>query len=152
MVEISIAVFILGVAISALLGVMVLGLQTSALADETTRASYLSREGFEAVRNFRDTTTWSTNGLGIMTMGISYHAVASGTPTTWSLAAGKETIGIFQRDIVFSAVQRDASGNIVQSGGTTDPDTKKVIITISWSSRGRQWKITTPAYFTNWYK
>lgn len=52
----------------------------------------------------------------------------------WSLASGAETINGLTRQIEISNVERDSAGNIVTSGGTLDPSTKKVGSTVSWTT------------------
>ncbi len=149
-VEILIAIFIFGIAMASLFTVVSLGLINSIAADKTTRAIYLAREGVDAVRNFRDTTTWANDGLGVLILNTPYHPVASSTPARWTMAQNKETIGIFERQIIFEAVRRDGSSNIVQSGGATDQNTKKVRVIISWQERGLSRDIDLEAYITNW--
>jgi hypothetical protein len=57
----------------------------------------------------------------------------------WLVKEGEETINFagvdYIRSYYFSAVQRDSSGNIVSSGGSDDPSTKKVRYTVRWGSR-----------------
>jgi len=45
---------------------------------------------------------------------------------------------------------RDSNSNIVESGGTNDPNTKKVTVTVSWEERGRDHKLEIFTYLTNW--
>jgi len=45
---------------------------------------------------------------------------------------------------------RDSNSNIVESGGTYNPNTKKVIVTVSWKERGREQKLEIFTYLTNW--
>ncbi|MEI6533158.1 MAG: hypothetical protein WCO06_04950 [Candidatus Roizmanbacteria bacterium] len=54
---------------------------------------------------------------------------------TWELVSGDETINGFTRQIVVADVARDTSGvgSITSSGGTNDPSTKKITITVSWT-------------------
>lgn len=83
----------------------------------------MMEEAQSAVRSVREKgwTTFALNG--------TYHPVISGT--TWSLADGPETINGFTRQVVISDVNRE-NGTIVATGGTLDPSTKKVDISISW--------------------
>lgn len=84
------------------------------------------KQAQEAVRVVRD-ASWNN-----MTDG-TFHPIVSGT--TWALASGTDTpaAGLI-RQIVISDVQRDSNGAITSFGGTTDPSTKKVVITLSWNS------------------
>lgn len=64
------------------------------------------------------------------------HPAASGN--VWKTFPDEETVGgIFHRTISFSGVYRDPAGfpnEIVASGGTLDPNTKKITATIAWNN------------------
>ncbi len=99
------------------------------------------QEAKEAIRTYResDWSTFAVNG--------TYHPVISGT--TWTLSSGIETVNSITRQIVISDVQRDATGAIVTSGGTTDPSTKKATISVTWAAP-LSTTITSTLYFTRW--
>ncbi|MDQ5900761.1 MAG: hypothetical protein QG600_339 [Patescibacteria group bacterium] len=84
----------------------------------------LLRETEEAVRSVREKgwSSFATNG--------TYHPIVSSTE--WSLVAGTENVNGLTRSLEISSVSRDSNGVVVTSGGTIDPSTKKVDITISW--------------------
>jgi hypothetical protein len=90
------------------------------------KAIAIYQETLETIRSIREKgwTTFAVNG--------TYHPVISGN--AWTFANGPETINGFTRQIVVENVERDANGAIVQSGGTVDPSTKKVTITVTWST------------------
>ena len=122
---------------------------------ETTRANMMAQESMEAVRNFRDAIPWNNpdplnqyDGLGVVATDASYHVAKSGdTPPKWMLLQGEETIDGFTRAIEFDNVLRNASGNIVQSGGTfPDANTRKVVVRVSWKNQ----KVELVNYLTNW--
>lgn len=99
------------------------------------------QEAKEAVRVIRE-SGWanvSTNG--------TYHPTVSGS--TWTLTAGTETNAGLTRSIVISSVERNAAGAIVAMGGTVDPSTKKVDITVSWT-QPRSSSITATLYLTRY--
>jgi len=146
-IEILIVVTIIVIALTALLGVVTFSLRISTLMKETTRANNLAQETIEAVRNFRDGTIWNTGGLGTLTPGVAYYPKKStDIPPKWQLIQGEEQIDGFLRKVVFLNVQRDANDNIVESGGTNDPNTKKAAITVSWKEK----KVEIVTYLTNW--
>lgn len=146
-IEILIVIFIIVVALSSLLGVAAFSLRNSILMKETFLANNLAQETIEQVRNFRDGTIWNTDGLGALTTDIAYHPEKSADiPPKWTLIQSEEEIDGFIRKIVFNNVTRDANDNIVESGGTNDPNTKKVTVAISWKDK----KIEMITYFTNW--
>lgn len=84
------------------------------------------QETLETIRSIRERgwTTFAING--------TYHPVINGN--AWIFATGPETMGDFTRQIVVENVERDANGAIVASGGTVDPSTKKVTITVTWTT------------------
>jgi type II secretory pathway pseudopilin PulG len=153
-VEILVIIAIIGIAFGSLLGLSALSLRVSTSIKETSRANSLAQETLEAVRNFRDGIPWNNDdpenkydGLGVITTGTAYHPEKStDTPPKWQLIQGEETVNGFTRKVVFENVQRDGNDNIVDSGGTNDPDTKKVTVTVTW--KNKEVKIVT--YLTNW--
>lgn len=146
-IEILVVIAILLIAFVGILGLLTFSLQTLSLIKETTSANFLAQETIESVRNFRDGTDWATNGLGTLTVGVSYHPEKTADiPAKWILAEGEETIGNFTRKIILENVQRDGNDNIVEEGGTNDPDTNKIKITVSWKDK----KVEVITYLTNW--
>jgi len=65
-------------------------------------------------------------------------------------AAGTETIDEFTRSVFITEVQRNGSGNIVESGGTVDNDTFKAEAVVTWSDRFADREIHLVEYLTNW--
>lgn len=149
-IEILISVFVVGVALTSILSFAAFSLTQSLVIKQMASATAFAQGATEAVRNFRDNTTWSTNGLGVLSLGAAYHAQKSASPVVWQMIAGAETINGFSRTITFSSVARDASSNIVVSGGVVDSNTKKVTVTVSWSERGRSHQVQLLDYLTNW--
>ena len=147
LIEILIAIAIISIALISLLGLAIFSLKTEQLAKINNEAINLVQEEIEAVRNFRDNTDWETEGLGFLNAGVDYSAQKTGDiPPRWNLVLGEETIDIFKRKVVFSDVMRDSNDNIVESGGTDDPETKKATVTISWQEKS----IEIITYFTKW--
>lgn len=110
-------------------------------AAQRTQAISLERDAVEAVRSIRE-QSWDN----IVTDGTYHPVVTSGH---WALSAGTETIGNLTRQIVIASVERDGSGVIVASGGTTDPSTKHVTVTVSWTSPANG-STTSDMYLTHW--
>lgn len=146
MVEILIAVAIIVVALLMLFSMATVIIKEHGGANKTSQAVGLAQEALEATRSFRNGTSWPTNGLGTLTIGAPYHPQLTGVPPQWELAEGEETVGIFKRKIIFSNARRDAGGNIIDSGGVEDANTKKVEAVISWEGKS----INIVAYLTNW--
>jgi len=94
--------------------------------ERRVRAAQLIKESQEAVRSIRE-ASWSnieTNG--------TYYPEHDGS--TWSLVAGTEIVNTITRQIEIEDVQRDDNNQIVESGGSVDPSTKKITITTSWDA------------------
>jgi len=154
-IEILIVVAFISIGLTSLLGVISYSLRISTLVKETTQANFMAQEAIEAVRNFRDGTNWNTDGLrdyipaGATTSG-AYHPELDATfnPPKWKLVSGTKQIGGFTRKIVLEKVSRDGNYNIEQiyNQGNDNPDTRKVIVTISW--KDKEVKLVT--YLTNW--
>lgn len=83
-------------------------------------ATSFVKESQEALRIIRE-SGWSN----IATPG-TYHLVS--TAQSWSLASGTEVANGFIKRIDISNVNRQ-NGQIVTSGGTYDPSTKKIALT-----------------------
>ena len=157
-IELLVAIVIIGVAVSALISFATFSLRTASLLKQTTQASFFVQEGLEALKNYRDNTGWNDDdplnnydGLGVVPTGASLRFELSGdTPARWQLLSGTETLGIFTRDIVLEPVERDTQDNIVVSGGTLDLGTKKVTVTVFWEERGGTRELEVITYLTNW--
>jgi len=153
-IEILIVIAIIAITLASLLSLAIFSLKTALLAKETTLAKNIAEATLEEVRNFRDGTTWASNGLGTLLTGEAnpYHPEKdTGTsPPQWILASGTQTINGFTRKVVFDDVQRDTDFNIVESGGTVDSDTKKTTVNASWTERGGSHQVEIVTYLTNW--
>jgi len=150
-VEILIAIAIIATISATIFGVVAIYLKTSNAMKETVQANMLAQEAMEATRSFRDGKTWSTNGLGTLSVDpVYYHPTKIGTSVlSWDLALDEENIDGFKRKVVFYNVRRDdVNKNIVSEGGTIDLDTKKVVATVSWKNKN----VELVAYLTNWKK
>ena len=156
-IELLVAIVIMGVAVSALISFATFSLRTVSLLKQTTQASFFVQDAVEALKNYRDNTEWNDDdpsdnydGLGQVAIGVPFHLELSGdAPPRWQLLLGEETLGIFTRDIVMESVERDTADNIVESGGTFDPETKKATVTVSWEERGGIKELEITTYLTN---
>ncbi|MDP2641197.1 MAG: prepilin-type N-terminal cleavage/methylation domain-containing protein [Candidatus Yanofskybacteria bacterium] len=156
-VELLIAIVVIGVGIAALLSFGTFSLRTTSLQKQTVQASFLVKDVVEALKNYRDNTLWDDDdpgdqydGLGVAPTAVPLHLeLSSDTPLRWQLLLGPETSGIFTKDVVLELVERDISDNIVESGAL-DLQTKKATVTVSWTERGATQQIETTTYLTNW--
>lgn len=140
---------------SAIMGLVLLGLaqigqfvlRTVDDANLKVRGAFLAEEGIEAARILRD-TGWSVK-ISPVNTGQPYYLNFSGGVWVLEAAPQPPVDGVFNRQIVFSPVSRDASDNIVSVGGVDDPDSRKVSVTVSWTSRGRSASVSISTYLTN---
>lgn len=121
-------------------------------ADNTTRgiqAAFLLEEGMEAVRFLRD-SGWNAD-VAPLSADVPYYLSFSGGEWKATSSPIFEIDGIFKRTFVLGNVYRDTEDDIVLSGGTLDPNTKKITFSVSWSLRGTTTAKTLSAYLTNLY-
>ena len=157
-IELLVGAGILTLSLSALLGFLSFALSAASFAKQQAQATALAEGALESLTNFRDGTAWNVDdpqnqydGLGRVQTGVPYHmGLSLDVPLRWQLLSGAETVGIFARTIVFENVQRDVNSNIVSVGGISDPDTKKVTVTVLWSTKSKNHQIDIVTYFTNW--
>ncbi len=122
---------------------------TNRLGEEQTRATAFSQAGLEAARSIKN-QGWDTDFIATNCTGGC--GVNSGGGS-WVWSGVNNTSGPLTRQIVVQNVNRDVSGNIVTVGGTNDPDTKKVISTVTWNfspTRSNQVQLST--YLSNFRK
>lgn len=127
-----------------------IGQFTFRVVDESNlklRAAFLAEEGLEAVRILRDTSF--TANIAPLNLAQDYYLTF--TAGAWQLGATPAPLvdNIFDRRVVLSAVYRDSSDAITTTGGTLDPNTKKITVQVSWSHRGRQATNAISTYLTN---
>lgn len=151
--EVLIAVALVSVVFVVLLSIGVLSLNLSYAIKNTSGAEALLREELEALRSFRDGTTWATDGLGIFNTGSANpYYVALDTafnPPKWKLQAGAETVSGFTRSLVFDKVSRNPANQNIESTynpSNDDPNSRK--ITVSVVSSSITYQVVT--YLTNW--
>lgn len=90
------------------------------------QAAALMKETVEALRVIRE-TGWSEFAVD----GV-YHPAVDEANGTWTLESGAQTTDNFTRQVTIDSVMRNELGEIVDSGGTIDPSTKKIAIEITW--------------------
>lgn len=128
-----------------------LSLSLKATAQNISRveAMYLAESSLEQARAIRDANWASISGL---TPGANYYFAAdASSPQKWAAQSGTKSIGKYTVWITTSQVRRDASDNIVSSGGTIDANTLKITSNVSWTENGAAKQVTLSAYLTNLY-
>jgi type II secretory pathway pseudopilin PulG len=148
LIDLLVAIAIFAIVFSIILGAISLSFSTSNLIKQTIQANNIAIETIEAVRNFRDGTIWDVNGLGTLATSTDYYPQA--TSSKWEMVQGIENLNGFERKVILKDVMRDSNNNIVESGGNYDPDTKKIIVNVSWQEKGRTHQVEITTYLTNW--
>jgi prepilin-type N-terminal cleavage/methylation domain-containing protein len=123
LVELSLAIAIFAT-IAAGVAIPMVGSHLSSLEDRRTfLANTLLTESWEAIRSIRN-RDWA--GLADGDHGLSLEG------GQWVLSGISDIQGGFTRVVTLTTPQRDAEGRLVEIGGTLDPDSKQVIINLSW--------------------
>ncbi len=124
-IAVSIFVIIAVSAVSTVIG----SFSTNRLGDEETEATVFAEQGLEAAKSIKN-RGWTTPFLA------TNCATACGIGTSgsaWAWSGTNNVSGKFTRIIQVLPVQRNNAGNVVDSGGTNDPDTKKIVSTVNWN-------------------
>ena len=142
LVEILVTASVIAISFVGFLSFILFSRDQALKAQHKTEAVSSAEEALEVVRKLRD-DSYAAN-IATKTVGTTYYPVISGSPAAWTLTASNPgpTNG-YTTNLVFSNVSRDASFNIAASG-TNDPDTKKVVATVTYNDSGqKQVQITT---------
>ncbi len=143
LIELLLAGAIFSVSAWGMAEVLMSALTTDRLSEETAIASLYAEEGIEAVRSIR-----AGSFDALVETGSSGVAVSG---DHWEFAGSEDTYGKYRRVIGVAEVRRDASGNIVESGGDADPDTRKVTATVTWNvTSSREDSVVLETYLTRW--
>ncbi len=144
--EVLVGLSIIAVAMAAIVGTYRSYLKAALSSTDSIKAAYLAEEGFEAVKFLRD-SGWTSN-IASLSAGTNYSLWWSGT--TWKATTTPQYVdGIFWRYFTISPVSRDANDDITTSGGTDDPNTKRIDVTIAWPSGAATTTKTISTYITN---
>lgn len=144
--EVVIGASVITVFLSALVGLYNLQLKVIFSSAREVKAGFLDEEGQEAIKYLRN-ISW-TNNIAPLTVGTTYHLVwQNGKWETGNTANYIDSL--FDRAIVLEAVGRDGVSNIVASGGTADPNIRKVTVTTSWQEGPATSTRVISTYLTN---
>lgn len=126
----------------AMVGVVVQAFNSNRLGEEQTAATLFATQGLEAARSIRNQAY--ANLVNSPSTGLAQ------TGGVWTFSGNNNTFGKYTRVLSVTDVQRDGSGNIVNSGGTVDTNTKKVTSTVSWAAGpSRNNSVIQSTYLTN---
>lgn len=126
MVDVMIGLFVASVIATAFLSSVVYAVQYSIEHNRKLQAEFLAVEMLEVAREL-ETSDWSA----LVACGTCHPDPSGGF---WTLNSGTETIGPFTRSLSIENVSRSA-GAIDAAAGIDDPNTKKVVATVTWPVR-----------------
>jgi hypothetical protein len=128
--ELVVVSAVIGVFLIAILGLYSLHMKVIFGSPRQVKATFLSEEGLEVVKYLRN-VSWGAN-IATLPDNTDYYLVWQGGH--WGISdTGSYVDGRYDRRVRFEAVYRDVNSNITISPGTLDPDTKKVVVTTSWT-------------------
>lgn len=130
LVEVLVSATIITTFITALVGVFGLYMRESSSRVLEVKAIYLAEESVEMIKFLRS-ESWSENILNFSTT--------------------SETIDSHERVVTLSDVYRNNDGDIVETGGTLDPGTKEVEVSVSWVGASGTSTRSIVTYITNLY-
>lgn len=143
-IEVLLAAALFAIFSTGIIGVVLQGFDANRLGSEQAIANQYASEGIEAARSIKNqsyATLVNSAGSGIARNGLG----------VWAFSGANNVLSKYARVLTVADVQRDAGGNIVSSGGTIDPNTKKVVSTVSWNvSPTRNNSVDLTTYLTNW--
>lgn len=138
--EALMAVGLVMVFLSAIGGLFFINASGGARLQQSRQANLIARGDLEALR------TIAFDDLNLTAAGHLFFF-----DPVWTIASGSENFDIFTRTVRVKEVQRDASCEIVASGGTADPDSKFVESEVSWNDlAGRTHQILLTGLKTRW--
>lgn len=141
LVELVVALGIFAIVSSGVIFVVINSYRTYYGAGDKQVVVQFAQEGLEAVKSIRD-NSWQ----GVVAVADDNDHGVVKTNGLWQFSGTNNTLGALTRTIVISNVSRDTSGNI-DAGTNYDPNTKKVIVTVSGSGISNYVLVS---FITNW--
>lgn len=143
--EIIIVVGVISASFFAIAQLGFMSMKAATDRSEKARALAIAQEGIEAVRTIRD-AGWISN-IESLSFGSTYYVATSSNQ--WVLTGTNPGLiaNTYTRTTVIDAVSRDINDDIVAMGGTDDPGTKKVTMTVTWGNPIKTVQLIT--YITN---
>jgi len=153
-IEIILAAALFMIIATGSITVILQGTDSNRLGEEQTVANQFAAEGIEAVKSIKNQAYSNL----VNTAGTGIRRSAS---NVWEFFGANNTLthnstDNYIRTIKVESVNRDAvppAGNIVASGGTLDPDTKKITSTVTWNfTPSRTNSVQLISYLSDWKK
>lgn len=147
LVEILIAVGISATLIGSVVSTYVVSLNSNANARLSAIGTELAQETFDNVKAISE-AEWNT--IYGVTKGSPYHLSLGAQ--TFTLDPGSEDISVddvtYTRSLTVDNTLRGGGGDIVSVGGTDDPSTQRVTVTVSWLGTGSQRQTKMSGYIS----
>ena len=136
LVEVLVATFIFSIILSALITASNSYFSNSEDSLKSEQAAYLAEDGVEAVKTIRDISWTNISSLSTTTNYYLYLDLSSSTNVLWrATTTATSSNPSFTRVLRLADVQRDVNGRIVSSGGTVDPKSKQVTVSLTWLAK-----------------
>lgn len=144
-VEAIVAGAVLIVALTSVLAALSVSLHTVKETTRKTQAVFLLEETLEAVKHIRD-QSWNVH-IAPLTVSTEYYLDFAGG--RWGVTTVNIPIGgAFTRSFRLENTLRDGNDDIASSG-TLDPDTKKLIATVTWGGSVGITSLSATTYITD---
>ncbi|MEX1026739.1 MAG: hypothetical protein WD049_01845 [Candidatus Paceibacterota bacterium] len=149
-VEIIIATSIIILIITGIVSAYSFWINEHRVSTDRVVNAMLLEEGVEAVRSIRD-RNWSE--LATLSTSDTHYLSFATTTSTWSITTEPEWIdSSYKRWFEVRDVERDGNDMITESGGTVDPNTKKVTVYATWNNTSGTTTREVSSYFANLFE
>jgi prepilin-type N-terminal cleavage/methylation domain-containing protein len=151
LVEIIVALGLAALILPALAYVFSFAVTTSSQGGKYSQAYALAQENMEAVYHLKDTWVWTDDTFNTDS-GTFYQPSQDGSGN-WDLGLEVPSASLatdangFTEKVQVLPVYRNAGE--LSSGGTTDPNTRKIISTVIWKINGQEESLSVSSYVTN---
>jgi len=153
LIEILIAISIAAIVIGASVYGISFMFSSMTFNEQRQTATSLAEDLMNKVQSIADANWLDIYNLPHKGATSTYYVVASGSLLAVTGGIESITINNVNYNLYFSIenVNRDASDNIVTSGGINDPSTQKVTVTVEWSASGSNVsRFQISDYLTRW--
>jgi len=144
--ELLVAIFLATIISIGTTQTLVVAIDITERNRQMIEALNFAEEGIEALRAMRN-AGWSAN-IQSLANGTAYYPVVSGSNWLMANIDPGLALGRYERIIRLAEVFRDANDNISVSG-TSDPNTRRVTMTVGWRERSATTTVVLETYLTN---
>jgi len=142
LIELLVAMGIFALVISSIMFLTLDAHMANRQGGERSEAAWLAQSGIEAAQSIKN-RGWKYLETGNHGLIINNNR--------WEFAGAEDNFDKYSRQISVEPVYRDVSGDITETGGQIDFDTKKVVADVAWDfSPARPSEVVIGSIFTNW--